>query len=69
MVSNGDGHAKWQGKTGQRVQDNEEQLKDHETRISSLERFKYIVIGGLAVLSIISGAGGLGSLISLLGGA
>jgi hypothetical protein len=64
----GTDHAEWRGSTGQRVEDVEETVDDHEDRITSLERFKYIMIGGLIVLSIMSGAGGLGSLVTILAG-
>jgi hypothetical protein len=64
----GTDHAEWRGSTGQRVEDVENTVEDHENRITKLERFKYIMIGGLLVLSIVSGAGGVGSLVSILAG-
>lgn len=64
----GTDHAEWRGSTGQRVEDVENTVDDHENRITKLERFKYVMIGGLLVLSIVSGAGGVGSLVSILAG-
>ena len=65
----GTDHAEWRGSTGQRVEEVENTVDDHENRITKLERFKYVMVGGLIVLSIMSGAGGIGSLVNILVGA
>lgn len=58
--------AKRRGRVDSTIKDHDNAIEDHEKRITRLERFKYIVIGGMLVLATMFGSTKLLDLLTVL---
>lgn len=56
MDSDVEGNKRWRGSTDEVLERHSKRLNEHDTRITVNEKFRWMVIGALAILSVIIGS-------------